>query len=92
MEWDSPTWHAGVRARQLLLTINGEPVTTKILEQLQKEKKAGDIVHLQVLQDGVIKDIPFMFATKYERPFTITRIKNPTALQGAILKDWLRGK
>ena len=39
VEWDSPAWHAGVRARQLLLTINGEPVTTKILEQLQKEKR-----------------------------------------------------
>ncbi|WP_276501972.1 M61 family metallopeptidase [Terrimonas pollutisoli] len=92
VEWDSPAWHAGIRARQLLLTINGEPATVKILEQLQKEKKAGDIVHLQVLQDGVIKDIPFMFATKYERPFTITRMKNPTALEAAILKDWLKGK
>lgn len=92
VEWDSPAWHAGVRARQLLLTINGEAATAKIVEQLQKEKEAGDIIHLQVLQDGVIKEIPFIAATKYERPFAIIRMKNPATLQAAILKDWLKGK
>lgn len=92
VDWDSPAWHAGLRARQSILTINGEPATTKMVEQLQKEKKADDIIHVQALQNGGLKDISFTFATKHERPFTITRMKNPDALQAAILKNWLRGK
>lgn len=92
VEWDSPAWHAGIRARQSLLTINGEPATAKTVEALQKEKKAGDIVHLQVVQQDTIKDIPLLLETKYQKPFTVNRIAKPTALQAAILKDWLKGK
>ena len=61
-------------------------------EQLQKEKKPGDIIHLQVLQDGAKKDISFIATTRFERPFTVSRMVNANSLQVAILKDWLKGK
>lgn len=92
VEWDSPAWHAGIRARQLLQLVNGKPVNIKVLEAIEKEKKPGDIVHLQVLQQDGIKNIPLLLETKYQKPFTINRVPQPTALQAAILKDWLRAK
>lgn len=92
VEWESPAWHAGIRAKQSLLAINGEPATLKMIESLSKEKKSGDIIHLQVLQQGVSKNISLMLDTKYQKSFTINRIQKPTALQEAILKDWLKAK
>lgn len=92
VEWESPAWHAGIRAKQSLLAINSEPATLKMIESLAKEKKAGDIIHLQVLQQGVSKNISLMLDTKYQKPFTINRIQKPTSLQEAILKDWLKAK
>lgn len=90
VEWDSPAWHAGIRARQSLVAVNDEPVTAAMVEALSKEKKAGDIVHLQIVQQSGIKSIPVLLETKYQKPFTISRIAKPTALQAAILKDWLK--
>ncbi|MEP7377043.1 MAG: hypothetical protein ABI675_26825 [Chitinophagaceae bacterium] len=92
VEWESPAWHAGIRARQTLMTINGEPATPKMIEALQKEKKDGDIIHLQVLRQEGIKNIPLMLGTKYHQPFTVIRVAKPTFLQAAILKDWLKGR
>jgi predicted metalloprotease with PDZ domain len=90
VEWDSPAWHAGIRARQSLLTINGEPATAKEIERLQKERKPGEIVQLQVMQQGVTKNIALLLDTKYQKPFTVSRVETPTTLQAAILKDWLK--
>ena len=90
VEWDSPAWHAGIRAKQSILAVNGEPATAKMIETIGEEKKAGDIVHLQVVQQGGIKNIPLLLGTKCQIPFTLTRIAKPTELQAVILKDWLK--
>ena len=92
VEWDSPAWHAGVRPRQTLLTIDNVPATAKKIESISNEKKAGDIIHLHVLQPGGIKNVPVILGTKYQRSFNISRFAKPTASQAAILKDWLKNK
>ena len=92
VDWNSPAWHAGIRARQSLLAINGKPATSKMLELLQKEKNPGDIVHLQTGLQGAIKNITLLLDTNYQRSFTIGRIEKPTTLQGIILKDWLKAR
>ena len=34
VEWDSPAWHAGIRAKQSILAVNGEPATAKMIETI----------------------------------------------------------
>ena len=91
VEWDSPAWHAGIRAKQSLLMIGKEPADIKKLEAL-KDGKAGEIIHLQVVQQGEVKDVTLMLNTKYQKPFTISRVTKPSPLQAAILKDWQKSK
>ena len=92
VDWDSPAWHAGIRPRQTLLTIDNEPASVKKIETISKEKKAGDIIHLEVAQQNGMKSIPVRLETKYQKSFAISRIARPTTLQTAILNDWLKTK
>ncbi|MFT3827998.1 MAG: PDZ domain-containing protein [Chitinophagaceae bacterium] len=92
VDWNSPAWFAGIRPRQVLLSVNGEKASVQSVQAITKDKKPGDIVHFQVAQASGVKDLSLILETKYEKPFTVTRVQHPTALQAAILKDWLRGR
>ena len=92
VDWDSPAWHAGIRPRQTLITIDNEPASVKKIETISKEKKAGDIIHLEVAQQNGMKSIPVKLETRFQKSFAISRIARPTTLQTAILNDWLKTK
>ncbi|HEX2846999.1 MAG TPA: PDZ domain-containing protein, partial [Chitinophagaceae bacterium] len=89
VDWDSPAWLAGVRPRQVLKTIDGKPATMQLLGEV-KNKKAGNIVKLQVEQGGVLKTIPLILGTQFTRSFTIGKTSRPDQLQSVIFKDWSR--
>jgi len=89
VDWDSPAWLAGVRPRQVLKTIDGKPATMQVLGEI-KNKKAGNIVKLQVDQGGVLKTIPLILGTQFTRSFTISKTSRPDQLQSVIFKDWSR--
>lgn len=89
VDWDSPAWLAGVRPRQVLKTIDGKPATMQLLGEV-KNKKAGNIVKLQVEQGGVLKTVPLILGTQFTRSFTIGKTSRPDQLQSVIFKDWSR--
>jgi len=89
VDWDSPAWTAGIRPRQVVKAVNGKPANLATLREVANAAP-GSIVYLQVIQDGVIKDIPMILSVNYSRSFGIAKMNKPTALQSEILASWMR--
>jgi predicted metalloprotease with PDZ domain len=89
VDWESPAWNAGVRQRNIILEINGAKADTQSVENVFKNKKAGDKIELIIVQDNVKKNISITLGTKTERSFQITRKTGPDDLQKEILESWM---
>ncbi|MES2006018.1 MAG: PDZ domain-containing protein [Bacteroidota bacterium] len=92
VEWQSPAWQAGLRNRNVITQINGQPASEKALRDLVAAAKEGDTVKLNFMSAGVPKEAVIPLGTKKEKQYTIQPISNPTALQTAIYKGWLGEK
>ena len=88
VDYASPAWNAGVRPRDVILAVNGQPAV-KVIENVMKENKSGDKIEISSLHNRVEKTYTITFDTKTECSFSITRKTDPSALQAAILKSWL---
>lgn len=53
-------------------------------------KSPGDKIKLQVTRDNAKLDVEVELAKNVKRTFSLEPVDNPTALQAAIAKDWLR--
>jgi len=91
VDWNSPAWIAGVRSKDTITEIDGNKATQQLLNYLKK-KSAGTSVHLAVTKNAGNKPVDFILGTKYEKPFTITRMVNVDALQEKIFASWISGK
>ncbi|MVM33449.1 PDZ domain-containing protein [Spirosoma sp. HMF4905] len=91
VDWESPAWKAGVRTGDQLLLIDDQVATVAAIQALSQTKVAGDTVTLQLLQQGQPDTKSIQLGTKKVRQLKLTRQSAPTALQSAILADWLRG-
>lgn len=60
------------------------------MDDILKARKPGDTMKLLVARANEIEEINVVLGVKMERSFKITQIENPTPLQAAILKDWLK--
>jgi predicted metalloprotease with PDZ domain len=87
---DSPARAGGLSARDQILAVDGSPVHNRKLEDVLKTKKAGDTMKFLVARDNGIAEVNVVLGTKMERSFKATQVDNPTPLQAAILKDWLK--
>jgi predicted metalloprotease with PDZ domain len=87
VDWESPAWNAGIRARNIILAVNGQPAGN--LSAVLKDKNPGDAIEFTFLQDGQKKTQTIVLGKKTERSFAIKRMPNPDPLQSAILKSWL---
>jgi predicted metalloprotease with PDZ domain len=93
VDWQSPAWTAGLRNRNLILKVNGNPINEKAFRDLLAEAKNGDKIKiLFTTSAGQRKEEEIVLGTKHERNYTITPIANPSALQTSILKSWLGEK
>lgn len=90
VDWDSPAWKAGVRRGNVIVEVDGKPVTEASIAYIFTDKKAGDKMNLNLIKNDTKIDYPIVLGTKSERPFTITPVPNPDKLQTAILKDWVK--
>lgn len=89
VDWDSPAWGAGIRPRQIIKTINGKPASQLLLRELTGAAP-GAIVSLQVIQDGLLKNIPVILSKNYTRSFSISKAGKPDQLQREIYESWIR--
>ena len=53
-------------------------------------KNPGDKIKLQIQRDGDVMDSEVILGKNVKRTFALEPHPNPTTLQAAILKDWLR--
>jgi predicted metalloprotease with PDZ domain len=58
--------------------------------RILKGKKPGEKALVLISRRGKIRELEVVLGRKPERSFAIMPVANPTPLQAAILKDWLR--
>jgi predicted metalloprotease with PDZ domain len=90
VELDSPAQNAGLSAQDRILGIDGTRVTAKSLADDLKLRRAGDRIRVLYSRHDAIREVDATLGTKTERSFSIQPLANPSPLQVAILKDWLR--
>lgn len=90
VEMDSPARAAGLSAQDQILGVDGSPIGNRKMDDILKTRKPGDTMKVLVARRERIEEINVVLGTKMERSFKLTVIDNPTPLQGAILKDWLK--
>ncbi|MGN6394541.1 MAG: M61 family metallopeptidase [Mucilaginibacter sp.] len=87
VEYDSPAWKSGIRVRNKIISIDGQPATLAALQALSTTKKDGDAVELEVEQKGNLKKVKVILGTENSRSFEIKQMPGPDALQTAIYKS-----
>jgi predicted metalloprotease with PDZ domain len=90
VELDSPARAAGLNAEDQILGVDGFPIGNQKMVDILKTKKPGDTMKVLVARADRIEEITVVLGTKMERSFKLTPMYNPTPLQAAILKDWLK--
>ena len=90
VEWNSSAYHAGLSAQDEILEIDGVKANAEVFRALPKNKQPGEKVKLRLSYRGEEREIEVTLGQKTERSFRITPIKNPSSLQNAILKSWLK--
>ncbi len=92
VDWQSPAWQAGLRSRNVINRLNGQPASEKMLRDLVAAAKENDPVTIQFTAAGVQREVQVRFGTKKEKQYTITPVSNPTPLQLSIYHGWLGEK
>lgn len=64
-------------------------VNAESILDIEKNKKANEIITFNILQGGVKKEVNLKLENKLNRSFTISRKENLTDLQRRILESWL---
>jgi predicted metalloprotease with PDZ domain len=90
VEMDSPARAAGLSAQDQILGVDGSPIGNRTMDDILKTKKPGDTMKVVVARPDRIEEINVVLGTKMERSFKLSVMDNPTPLQAAILKDWLK--
>jgi predicted metalloprotease with PDZ domain len=90
VEGDSPAQRGGLMAQDQILALNGTRVNVKSLDETLKLKKAGDKIRVLLSRRGTIRELDVVLGQKMERNFQVKAKANPSAIQAAILEDWLR--
>ena len=90
VEVDSPARASGLSAQDQILGVDGSPLGNRKIDDILKTKKPGDTIKLLLTGANRFKEITVTLGTKMERSFKLAPIDNPTPLQAAILKDWLK--
>ena len=86
----SPAEHAGLAAQDQILEVDGAPATPKALNDTVSARKPGDTTTLKISRNNTGLEVRVTLARNTKQTFTIRPVASPTALQKAILEDWLR--
>lgn len=91
VEYESPAWQAGLRRRDVILSVDATPVkTATAYQQIISSKKTGDAVRLRVKKQAV-QDVTVVLGDKQEISYKIQALPNAGTGALAIRQDWLRG-
>ncbi len=90
VEWDSPASRAGLSAQDEIIALDGVGVNSRTVGDIINQKKPGDRVKVLILRRNMTREVEVILGKKTERSFQIRPMANPTPLQAAILKGWLK--
>jgi predicted metalloprotease with PDZ domain len=88
----SPAEGAGLHAGDRITAVEGVKATPKTLNDALVARKPGDALRLRLTRDGDSRDIDVALGKNATWTFHIAPAPAPSALQTAILKDWLRAQ
>ncbi|HTJ52484.1 MAG TPA: PDZ domain-containing protein, partial [Cyclobacteriaceae bacterium] len=90
IDLNSPAWLAGLSSDDIILTVNGEYVTSKTLTTILNGKSEGDKIQLQYERHGTKHEVEITLAIREIRNFKITRAQKSSAFQTVIMQSWLK--
>jgi len=90
VEWDSPASQAGLSVQDEIVALNNIRVTSRSVNEILSSGKAGDRLKVLFSRRGSIRETEIVLGKKTERSFRMKPLSNPSPLQAAILKDWLK--
>lgn len=91
VEYKSPAWESGVRVKCKILSIDGQTANLAALDALAANKKAGDVIAMEIEKNGRTDKVNIKLETQISRSFEIKPAANPDALQAAIYKGIFEG-
>ena len=90
IEWDSPAQKSGLSAQDQVVAVDGVPLGSRKLDDILKMRRPGETASLLVLHDNMVKEIQIVLGQRSARTFKSSLVENPSPLEEAILKDWLK--
>jgi len=88
VEGGTPAAKAGLRAQDVIKSVDGAPVDAKGLEAAVAAKKPGDLLALTVIRDKRELQVAAALTHKQDRSFRMQPVANLTPLQASILASW----
>jgi predicted metalloprotease with PDZ domain len=89
--YKSPAWESGVRVKNKIVSVDGQPVTLALLQAIATGKKDGDVIEMEIIKNGKPEKVKITLGTQISRSFEIKPVANPDALQSAIYKSIFEG-
>jgi len=86
----SPAERAGLAAGDQILEVDGAPATPRAINDTVSARKPGDTTTLKISRNNTGLELRVTLARHTKQTFKIRPMASPTALQKAILEDWLR--
>lgn len=86
----SPAEAAGLAAGDRILEVDGAKASAKVLSDALLAKKPGDPLKLKFVRGERTDEADIALGPNVNKDYTLSRIPDPSPLQSAILKDWLR--
>jgi predicted metalloprotease with PDZ domain len=92
IEGDSPARAAGLAAKDEVHLLDGIQVDAARLNAGVAAKKPGDRIRLAFTRGSKDMEVEISLGHKLQQSFKIIPVANPSALQTAILKDWMKAR
>ena len=86
----SPAERAALAAGDRILEVDGAPATPKAINDTLSARKPGETTTLKISRNDAVLEVGVTLAGNTKQTFTLRPVAAPTALQKAILEDWLR--
>lgn len=88
---DSAAWIAGLNVGDELIAVNNHrmEINGKAMEYVLSQAKAGDILHILISRDGLIKEIPVILIASTKKSYSIERKEDATDGQRRLGNIWL---
>ncbi len=90
VEWDSPASRGGLSLQDEIVAVDGRRLAGGSLSETLAAKKPGDAVKVLFARNSAVREVTIVLGRKTRRSFEVKPLPDPTPLQAAILKDWLK--